>query len=485
MTDALFADFAPTPDDDWMEAVRRSLRGAPLESLSKPNYEGFDINPLPRADDLAAIQHHHSLPGQFPFVRGTRAAGYRAQPWLIAADIPCGDPREFNRALRRGLANGQSGIGLSDDLRLHGAADLSLALADIDLTRYPLLILSDTRAPEITRWLRAMLEPEALARLRGCVGYDPLGQLARTGGMREDAFERLAAHLRHLGEQSPQLGGMAVSGAAYHDAGANATQELALTLASAVATLRELADRGVKVDTVAPKLQFVLNIGESFFLEIAKFRAIRLLWSQVLRAFGLRQLAKTMTVHARGGSRNKSRLEPYVNLLRLTTEALAAVLGGVDSLTLAAFDAPLGAADDFSLRLSRNLQLILSEELRLTELIDAAGGSWHVETLTDQLARAAWSRFQAIEAAGGLLASLHSGAIQTEIAAVAAQRRRDLASGDAALVGVNRYVDPDASPPQFSADDQSALDAASARALRPIRLAEAFETRRSSPESAS
>lgn len=475
MTEALFAEFAPATSDDWMEAVRQSLRGFPLASLTKPGYEDFEIQPFPQSDDLAAIEHHRSLPGQFPFVRGTSAAGYRAEPWLIAAEIPYSDPREFNQALRHGLAKGQTAIALSDDLRLNEAADLRRALADIDLTRFPLLIQSSSRAPELYRWLSAILDRDALARMRGCVGYDPLSLLARTGAMPDEAFERLAVHVRRVGEQSPELGSIAVSAAVYHDAGANAAGELALILAGGVATLRELEERGLPVQESAPKLHIFLNIGENFFLEIAKFRAFRLLWAQVLGAFGLRHLTKTVTVHASGGTRNKSRLEPYVNLLRLTTEALSAVLGGVDSLALAAFDAPLGTADDFSLRLSRNLQLILAEELRLIELIDPAGGSWHVEKLTDQLARSAWTRFQRIEAAGGLLASLRSGAIQAEIAAAAAKRRRDIASGDSVLVGVNRYSDPSDSPAQLASDDKPAPEPASPQGLDPIRLAEPFE----------
>ncbi len=483
MTESLFADFEGASYADWIDAVRRSLRGESLESLTKPNYEDFDIQPFPHADDLAAIQHHRSLPGQAPFVRGSKAAGYRAQSWLIAAEIPFSDPPGFNRALREGLAMGHTAIALTGDLALHDEADLRCALADIDLAPWPLLVQSSARAPDIYRWLRAMLDREALDRLRGCVAYDPLSQLARTGAPPDGAFERLAAHLRLVGEQSPQLGGIGVGVAAYHEAGANASQELALALASGVAYLRALDERGLAVASVAPKLHFNLNIGENFFLEVAKLRALRLLWSQVLRAFRLQHLAARMSVHARAGARNKSRLDPFVNLLRLTTEALSAVLGGVDSVALAPFDAPLGSSDAFPLRLSRNLQLILGEELRLTELIDPAGGGWHVEKLTDQLARAAWSRFQAIEAEGGLLASLLSGRVEAEIAEVAARRRRDLATGDAVLVGVNRYVDESASP--ANTDDKSAAETASPGALSPIRLAEAFETRLRSPESAS
>jgi len=474
MTEALFEQFEPAAREQWLDAVLKSLGSETVDSLITKTYEDIDIHPLPQAADLAGIQHHLSLPGQFPYVRGTRAGGYRARPWLITAAIDLSDPRDFNRALRDGLANGQTAIALPDNPQLNDLADIRLALADIDLERFPFLIQSDARAPEIYNLLVRALDGESLTQLSGCIGYDPLSGLARTGSMPDEAFERLATHVETAADHSPELGSIAVGTATYHAAGANAVQELALTIATGVAYLRALNDRGLAVEKVAPKLHFFLNIGENFFMEVAKFRAIKLLWAQVLRAFGLRQ---NIYIHARSGTRNKSRLDAHVNLLRLTTEALSAAIGGADSIQLAPFDQPQGRSDDFSRRLSRNLQLILGEELRLVELIDPAGGAWHVEKLTDQLARAAWSRFQAIEADGGLLASLRSGALQAEIKAVAAQRRRDMASGDAALVGVNRYVDPAAAPQRNDVADESVSDSANIYPLRSLRLAEPYEAR--------
>ena len=480
MSAALFADFAPSTYDEWIESVRASLRGGAIESLAKRSYEGIDIDPLPHADRLADLQHHHSLPGQFPFVRGTRAAGYRARPWLIAAELDISDPREFNAALRDELANGLTAITIPDQLSLYDAADTQLALADIDLARHPLIIQSDARAPDIFHLLGAALGDDALSQLQGCCAYDPLSRLATSGAMPADAFDRLTAHARTVAERSPQLGSIGISTAAYHDAGADAVQELALAIATGVAYLRELSQRGFAVDELARKTHLFCNIGENFFIEIAKFRAIRLLWAIVLRALGAENEARNLKIHARSGRRNKSRLDAHVNLLRLTTEALSAAIGGVDSISLMPYDEPLGASTAFARRLSRNLQLILQEELRLVELIDPAGGAWHVEKLTDQLARAAWSRFQQIEAAGGLVETLPSGVIQGDIAEVAARRQLDIASGESVLVGVNRYVEQATMPAtQASPETVDANSAAGAgvEPLPPIRLAEPFEAR--------
>ena len=231
---------------------------------------------------------------------------------------------------------------------------------------------------------------------------------------------------------------------------------------------------------MARKLHFQLGIGENFFMEIAKFRAIKSLWAQVLRAFGVSTQDQRLWLHARSGLRNKTRRDRHVNLLRLTSEALAAAMGGVDSIWLPAFDAALETSDAFSRRLSRNLQLILQEEMQLTQLIDPAGGAWHVERLTDQLARRAWARFQEIEAQGGMLAALQSGAIQADIATVAQQRQNDLNNSDKILVGANAYVNdaeslPGTQAPKTAVSGEADADEISITPLRPLRLAEAFE----------
>jgi methylmalonyl-CoA mutase len=480
MTAALFADFAPSTYEEWLVSVRASLRGGAIESLVKRSYEGIEIDPLPHANNLAGFKHHHSLPGQFPFVRGTKAAVYRARPWLIAAELDISDPRDFNAALRDALANGQMAITIPDQLTLSDTVDLKLALADIDLARHPLIVQSHARAPEIYNLLGEALGDDTLSQLRGCCACDPLSFLATSGRINVAAFDRLTAHTQTVAERSPLLGSIGINTAPYHDAGADAVQELALATATGVAYLRELTQQGFAVREVARKIHLFFNIGENFFIEIAKFRAAKLLWAIVLRTLGAESETQNMKIHARSGRRNKSRLDAHVNLLRLTTEALSAAIGGVDSISLSAYDEPLGASAAFSRRLSRNLQLILQQELRLVELIDPAGGAWHVEKLTDQLARAAWSRFQQIEAAGGLVASLQSGMIQAEIKARAARRQQDIASEDAILVGVNRFGDqaktPKTQPRPANVEPIAVTDIAGVEPMKPIRLAEPFES---------
>ncbi len=478
MPESLFADFDRHTHEDWLAAAHESLRGRDLESLVSHSCEGIDIPPLLGAEAVDEAGSIDSLPGQFPFRRGARAAGYRSQPWLIANELSISQPSAFNAALHEALAGGQTAITLDDALSLDSLSDLRAALDQIDLSRFPLLVSSDWRAPKIYELLRAYMTDDQLAKLTGCAGYDPLSHLARTGQLRKDAFERMAEYVTAVAKASPRLGSIAISTTVYHDAGAHAVQELALALASGVETLRALALRGIDLNLAAERLHFRLGIGENFFMEIAKFRAIKLLWAQVSRAIGIGDSGQRIRLQARGGRRDKTIRDVHVNLLRATAEALAAVIGGVDCLSLAPFDAPLGKSAAFSRRLSLNVQLILAEELRLPEVIDPAGGAWHIERLTDELAQRAWADFQAIEADGGLLAELRSGAILRRIQAIAQRRKQAIANGDAILVGLNQYRNADEPiPPQPEADAAS-MEAAGgevmqAQPLPPLRLEEA------------
>ena len=483
MAAGLFSEFAPVSYEEWLAAVRHSLPDQDLARLIKRSYEGFEIHPLAHRRDLADIAHLDSLPGQYPYVRGTRADGYRSQAWLIAQDLGQSDPRRFNQALVHALANGQTAIYADSKLALHRMEDLEIAFADIDLTQFPLLIQTANPA-ELYGLLSGYLKDDALRRIHGCLGDDPLRTLAQSGNIASDAFDRMAAFVELAGRQSPRLDTIAVGTDVYHEAGANAVQEAALAMATAVVYLREMKRRGLDVELIAGKIGFFMRIGENFFMEIAKFRAVKIMWAQIVAAFGGGEAAQKIKLHASVTSRNKTRHDAYVNMLRATTEAMAGAIGGVDSLQVAPFDAVLGESTEFSRRIARNLQLILQEEVRLIDLIDPAGGAWHVETLTDQLAKSAWSLFQQIEAQGGLMEALRGGSIQAQIATVADQRRQDLAEGRTALIGSSKYPNldetlPDLQNPPAASGESAAVDDARDRIkvkpLRAERLAVPYE----------
>lgn len=288
-----------------------------------------------------------------------------------------------------------------------------------------------------------------LVMLGGGLAADPLGVLAEEGTLPlplEKAYDQMAHLARWMAFSSTGQDTVAVRTDIYHEAGANATQELAFGLATGAAYLRAQFARVGDIDIAAQSIRFHFAIGGQFFMEVAKLRAARLLWAQVVAAFGGNEESTALHVDAHTARRNKTAIDPHVNMLRATTEALAADIGGADSISVAPFDEPLGAPDDFSRRIARNVQIILQDEAQLKRLIDPAGGSYAVESLTDELARAAWKLFQEIEAQGGMAAALENGFVQSSVAAVAAKRAAALAKRRDVLVGVNQFANPAEKP---------------------------------------
>jgi len=465
-TPLTFDELAAPSADVWRAAAVESLVGKPFEKLITATYEGIPLQPLYGREDIAALQFAATLPGRPPYVRGARAAGYLAQPWAVAQELAYGRPAEFNRALLADLGRGQTAVNVVLDaatragtdpdaagpgevgrggLSLASAEDMAEALRGVYLDAVPLFVHAGASALPLLALLVAHLRRagKPLAELRGGLLADPLGALAEDGSLPvslERAYDESAAVTRWAVAGAPGLATAGVNTGPYHEAGANAVQELAFALATGVAYLRALMKRGMSIDEAAPRLRFDFAIGGQFFMEIAKLRAARLLWAQVVAAFGGGEESQALRLHARTGRRNKSALDPYANMLRVTTEALAAAVGGTDSLHVAPFDEPVRPPDEFSRRIARNVQIILQEEAHLTQLIDPAGGSYAVEALTDALAREAWALFQEIERRGGMAAALQEGFIQSSIAAVADKRAAALAKRRDVLIGVNQFA---------------------------------------------
>ena len=472
-----FDEFPAPGYDDWQRAAVDSLGGKPFDKLVTPSYEGIPIQPLYRREDAASLATPQTAPGQAPYLRGSDAAGYLAGPWDIAQELAYPTPAEFNRAARFDLEHGQTAVNLLLDgptragkdpdaaqpgevgrggVSLASVEDMATALNGIDLATTPLYVRAGTVALPLLALLVAFLRRggRSPADLHGCLEDDPLGVMAHEGAIPLSlgrAYDEMAQLTLWAERHAPCLQTVAVHTYPYHNAGSSAVQELAFGLATGVAYLRAMLRREVDIQTAARQIRFDFAIGGNFFMEIAKLRAARLLWSQVVAAFGGDENAQKMRQHARTSRRNKSAVDPYVNMLRVTTEALAAAVGGAGSLHVAPYDEPIHApgasnaasnADDFRRRVARNVQVILQEETHLTALIDPAGGSFAVEALTDQLAREAWALFQEIERRGGMAECLKDGFAQSQIAAVAAKRAANLATRRDVLVGVNQFANP-------------------------------------------
>lgn len=479
----LFTEFTPSIYNKWYETTVKSLKGKPFEKLIKATYEGFDIQPMYRAEDIANLAHIGTSPGTYPYVRGTKTEGYQSEAWAIAQAINLSDPKTFNEALKHDLERGQTAIYIGKSLTLDSIETIKIAFADIDLTQYPIFIQADANAGEIYSLLRDYLG-EQIADISGCIGYEPIHQLASVGTISQSISDDIV----NLIKQAPSVDCIAVRTDIYHDAGANAVQEMAIAIATGVNYISDMLERGLDINTVASKIRFFLTIGENFFMEIAKIRAIKMMWAQIVREFGGNEQSQKIKIHIRTATRNKTRHDPYVNMLRVTTEAMAGAIGGVDSLQVAPFDEPFGESDAFSRRIARNVQLILRDEVNLTNLIDPAGGSWYIEHLTDQLAQSAWAFFQQIESQGGMISALQSGFIQAEIQTVYEKRQANLAKRKDVIVGTNMYPNLTEAMPQDRPLAQSSSKANTDNStieitpLTPKRLGEPFELLRTNAE---
>lgn len=450
----LLGDFPVPTYEDWRALVESELKGAPFEKrMCTETYEGIRLQPLYGARDIAALPHVPSYPGCTPFVRGTNAAGYLRQPWLVVQAITAATPAEFNRQVQLALQHGVQALAVDLDPAGPGAAmfstlaELDAALAGIDLAQVPLYLRSGPAALPFAALLAALAEKRNVPReqLRACCADDPLSGLASNGCLVRplgEAYDHMAALTHWAVQGAPGLCTVSVQSQPWHEAGGSAVQELAFSLATALEYLRALDGRGLNVEQAAPHLRFDVTVGEQFFMEIAKLRALRLLWSRLVGSLGGSERAQAGALHVRTSRWNKTAVDPYNNLLRATVESFAAITGGCASLEVGPFDEVFRAPDEFSERLARNTQLILQRECQLTRVIDPAGGSWYVESLTAALAQEAWTLFQEVEQRGGMLAALEQGFPQQQIATTSAQKLANVARRRDLIVGVNQYANP-------------------------------------------
>jgi methylmalonyl-CoA mutase len=469
----LLAEFPQVSHDDWRKLVETELKGAPFDKkMITTTYEGITLQPIYRQADVAALPHVNSYPGFAPFVRGAHASGYLQAPWDVSQEIATSSPTEFNHAARNYISRGLNALNIVLDkatrngndpdwaqpeevgfggLSIATVGDLERALDGIDLEKNSLFVRSGASALPFAALLVALAHKrkKTPGGLRGCIEMDPLGVLSHEGRLPQSlagAYREMAALTRWAIEHAPNLQTICVHSRAWHEAGANAVQELAFTLATAVEYLREMWQRGLASNLTAPRIRFAITVGENFFMEIAKLRALRMLWSRAVDAAGGNEAAQKLSLHVRTSQWNKTVFDPYNNILRSTIEAFAGVLGGCDSMQVGAFDQVLGRPEDFSQRIARNTQLVLQKECDLDHVIDPVGGSWFVESITAELSTRAWALFQEIEQLGGMEAALRAGIPQKKVAATAAERLKMVTRRRDTIVGVNQYANPGEKP---------------------------------------
>ncbi|NPC77767.1 methylmalonyl-CoA mutase, partial [Pyxidicoccus fallax] len=439
------AEFPPPSLDAWRKLVEKDLKGKPFSSLQSPLEGGLSLKPLYTSEDVPSPVEP---PGVAPYVRGTQPLGHTEGGWTVCQEYAGPDVDSTAESLRTDLERGAMGVWLLLDapygVDVKDAATLKRLLAHVPLERTPVHLepARDVLAPASLLLQVADGLGIQRAALKGSLGIDPIGALARSGATKADVAATLreaAPLVTSLLKEAPGLRALLVSSRAWADAGATPVQELAWAIATGVEYLRELERAGVSPNDAARSVQFALSVGAHFFPEIARLRAARLLWAKVVAASGGSPEAQAMTLHARTASATKTKHDPWVNILRATSESFAAVVAGADSVSTTPFDEPLGTPDEQGRRLARNTQLILRDESSLNRVADPAGGSYYLEELTTEVARAAWAELQRIESLGGMSKALTQGDVARAIAESVAARDKAVRTRRLPIVGVSEF----------------------------------------------
>lgn len=479
-----FFDEFPRPSkDEWKEKAEAALKGAPFDKVMyNKSYNGFTLEPIYLPEDIKDLPHLPGRPGAAPYFRGTLPGGFLQKPWTICQKLTEAQPEAFNTEARYDLERGQTGlfIGLDtptmngDDpsaetqqtigrggLSLATGDDLKKALKDIDPEDvYILCATGETSLPLLAAFAGTVQGRDA-GKISACFGADPLGTLAKTGSLNmpmDAIYNAMQQAMSWAAANMPGVRTVFIQGNSYHNAGASAVEETAFVLATAAEYIREMLQRGISINTIASQIKIGFSLGSDFFGEIARLRAVRILWTQLITAFGGDESAATADIHGETSAFNKTVYDPYVNMLRVTSEGFSGAAGSVDSMTISPFDTTVRTPDRFSRRIARNVQIILQNESRFVQPIDMAGGSYYIETITDKIAGASWEIFQKIEAAGGMSKALADGMPHTIIAETAKKRTTNIQIRKDVILGTNMYANMLEKPLEPKAPDYAAIE---------------------------
>ena len=492
----ILSEFPPITTATWEEQINIDLKGKDYEkSLIWKTDEGFNVRPYYRAENIAGLDFPESLPGEFPFVRGKNNTGNN---WLVRQDIVVSDPVTANQKALDVLNKGVTSLGfVFKDCRKVTVEELKLLLKDIQLDAVEInfnLACKSKHFFEILLTLLSELKCDP-STLHMSVNHDPIGRFILRGKFchsEAEVFEKVKDMIER-GEKYPHIHLLAVNGINFNNAGASIVQELAFSLAIGAEYMTRLTDMGIDAAMAAKKIRFNFGVGGNYFMELAKLRAGRMLWANIVKAYNpvcecnesnddgqFCPCAAKMYVHCETSTWNKTIYDPYVNMLRTQTEAMSAVLGGADSLTVLPFDTVYEQPTAFAERIARNQQALLKEEVHLDKIADPAAGSYYIETLTSSIAEQAWKLFLEVEDKGGFLTAFRSGFVQAQVRAMAEKRSKAINSRRENILGVNQFpnfneqLEPGSDASLFEVEDQTA-EGAEVETLKLFRGAQQLE----------
>ncbi len=456
-----------TRKEDWARLAQKELREKPLDALTWNTLEGIAVKPLYTEDDTANLPHMGTLPGIAPFTRGVRATMYAGRPWTIRQYAGFSTAEESNAFYRKALAAGQQGVSVAFDLATHrgydsdhprvvgdvgkaGVAidsveDMKILFDGIPLDKVSVsMTMNGAVIPILANFIVTGEEQgHSRAVLSGTIQNDILKEfMVRNTYIYppEPSMRIIADIIEYTAKEMPKFNSISISGYHMQEAGANLVQELAYTLADGREYVRAAIAAGMTVDDFAGRLSFFFAIGMNFFMEAAKLRAARLLWHRIMSDFNPQKTGSLMLrTHCQTSGVSLQEQDPYNNVVRTAYEAMAAALGGTQSLHTNALDEAIALPTEFSARIARNTQLILQEETGVTKVVDPLAGSYYVESLTAELAEQAWALIEEVEAMGGMTKAVASGMPKLRIEESAARRQAMIDRGEEVIVGVNKY----------------------------------------------
>ena len=480
-SEKLFTEFPPVPTEKWEEVITADLKGADYErKLVWKTGEGFNVRPYYRAENLEGIKFLGSQAGEFPYVRGTHAHNR----WRVHQTVSVVCPKEANAEALKILNAGVDSLGFCIASADFSAADLDMLLKDICIPAVEITFCGEKMA-NVAELVLAKVEKEGIAkedvRIAFCI--DPLVKgLSSKGDFCSPNGEKCIARiveLIHKTKEYKHVRIVTVAGQTFGNSGSTIVEELAFTLSAGHDYLVRLTDAGLDVDAAARKLRFSFSVSSNYFMEIAKFRAARMLWANIVKGYGpAKNCACKMQIHAETSRWNQTVYDPYVNMLRGTTEAMSATIAGVHSLEVMPFDASFENPTEFSKRIARNVELLLKNESHSDQVVDPAGGSYYVENLTQSIAAEAWKLFLEIEEKGGYTEAYKAGLIVERIKASAAAKDKNIATRRQTLLGANQYPNfTEVAGKEITAESVTRKQA-EGNVLVPYRGAMAFEEMR-------
>ncbi len=483
----------------WRALAAKEMKGADPDSLTWDTLEGIAVKPLYTAADVAGLPQMGEVPGVAPFTRGVRATMYAGRPWTIRQYAGFSTAEESNTFYRKALAAGQQGVSVAFDLATHRGYDSDHPRVEGDVGKAGVAIdsvedmkvlfdgipldkvsVSMTMNGAVIPVLASFIvtgEEQGVNRaaLSGTIQNDILKEfMVRNTYIYppEPSMRIIADIIEYTAAEMPKFNSISISGYHMQEAGANLVQELAFTLADGREYVRTALARGMDVDAFAPRLSFFFAIGMNFFMEVAKLRAARMLWHRIMDGFGAKKTESLMLrTHCQTSGVSLQEQDPYNNVIRTAYEAMAAALGGTQSLHTNALDEAIALPTEFSARIARNTQLILQEETGITHVVDPLAGSYYVETLTAQLAEEAWTLMEEVEAMGGMTKAVATGMPKLRIEESAARRQAMIDRGEEVIVGVNKYRKDKEDPIDFLDIDNVAVRESQIARLNSTRAA--------------